>query len=233
MQPLSRVKPNTKGAINHPNTMPLRPVLAMKIASCLSQWAAAETMLGISLALMMEVDEDVMLAMYNSLENRAAQLRLLQACADAKLDLDRSDLLRAILQVYIKPAMKQRDKLAHWIWGYSNDLPDALLLTEPSHSMFMHMRAAGDVAQYWDEDRIYVIREPDLDGILRDIAEAIRTYGTFMGTFWRQNSPESRAELLRQLSSEHQIHSAMDRHRASQGKTPLAPPQVPQSAPNG
>src|SRR5690606_34285742 len=68
-----------------------------------------------------------------------------------KLDDNNRRLLNAIIRI-AKSAQKERDKLAHWVWGTSSSLPDALLLSDPRNLNF-------------EADMIYVYTAEDFENI--------------------------------------------------------------------
>jgi hypothetical protein len=227
MQPLSRVRSNALAHFAQRDTMQLRPALAPKIAHCVSQFSSLEAMLGISLALMLHGDAKVMLAMYISLDNRAAQLRMLQAGAEAKLNKEQSTLMSALLSIYIKPLMKNRDKFVHWVWGYSDDLPDDLLITNSTDSMSMHMALVGDIDGEHDYSKVFVVKDTYFNQISDQTQIAIELYGMFIGTFWHRNDQGRRAELLQTLSDAPSIRAWLDRQNKDLEKTQTTPQQSP------
>jgi hypothetical protein len=123
MQVLSRVSSSARVTVGLADTMPKRPALAAKVAQCISEFSNIETMLPVLLAFMLKSDPKTALAMFGSLENRAAQLRLLNAAAEQVLDEDRFDCWTVLQAKFIKRCMKERDRFAHWAWGYSPDFP--------------------------------------------------------------------------------------------------------------
>src|ERR1700746_1444813 len=91
MQLLSRVHPTARISLGMPDTMPQRPSLAAKVAQCISEFSNIETMLPVALAFLLSADAETAIAMFGSLENRAAQIRLLNTAAEKILDEDRFD----------------------------------------------------------------------------------------------------------------------------------------------
>ena len=125
MQPLSRVRPNAATEWGNSNTISLRPKIAIKIAECIAEYSEIETALGMFLGFLLHTNPNTALAMYGSLENRAAQFKMLDAAAKADLPENHYAAISALQTVHIKPAMRARDRLAHWCWGHSDELPDA------------------------------------------------------------------------------------------------------------
>lgn len=221
MQPLSRVKTDAITVWGEPDTMARRPDLALKIANCITHWSEIEVILGAFLAFLLHANEKAALAMYTALENRAAQVRIITAAAKSRLPAEHSAVISELLSKIIGPAMKERDRIAHWNWGYSDDLPDALLLQEPAYTLrgvieSNHL-AKGNEQQPVGVafDHIYVITSKDLDGVLKRSYAAKRMLRIAMASVWERNSPEERAGCLQQLSSEPQIQAALKRPNGS------------------
>lgn len=205
--------------------MQQRPKLAVLVAEYITQWANLESMMAMSLAFILDSDKKAALAMYGTFDSRASQIRLLLAAAESKLELLHFRVLEAIHSVYIKPVMKERDRFAHWIWGYSPELTDALLLMEPSDKTTLHVAAASPPSPpQWDYSKIFVVREPDLTRALQRFYKAIEMYGRFTSTAWKDiPTPTMRAVWIDKLSNEPRIREFLDRpHRGNPGKPPEA-----------
>jgi hypothetical protein len=240
MQPLSRVKPDAMTNWGEPYAMVVRPKLAGKVAHCIALWAEIEIFLGAFLGLLLHTNEKAAVAMYSALENRAAQLRMLIAAAEASLEPSRFEVVTAFLSSIIRPAMRERDRLAHWTWGHSDQLPDALLIAEPGHTLSHLMEALKrqrgvrptvDVPS--DFTKIYVVRQTDLDGIAKRSAAARDLLRVAMATVWNLNTPAQRDVYLQQLSSVPEIRAALDRQREAQKNSPEAPPPFSPQESNG
>jgi hypothetical protein len=141
MQPLSHVRRNALLFFGHRDTMANRPQVAVKVGDCIAEWTNIESALAVFLGLLLHTDSKTALAMYSALENRAAQMRMLEAAARSKIEPDQFDLFLIVQEKFVRPLMKTRDKLAHWTWGYSPQLPNDLLLVDPSDSMVHHFSA--------------------------------------------------------------------------------------------
>ena len=237
MQPLSRVRPKADVVWGEEGVMSRQPKIAIKIAECISEWVEIETILGLFLGVLIDADAKAALAIYSSLENRKAQFRILKAAAAAKLPQAHFDVFTAVLAASVTPAMRQRDKYAHWCWAYSPQIPDALLLGQPDQKLSLHFAAihSGDsVGGYkrprvqMNASKIFVVREPDVDRTLLQLRQAKNWLALLNGSVWSKNDQQERDEFRRQLSSEPQIRAAMDRQPARQ-KTPKArkPPHRP------
>ena len=131
-QPLSRVTPNANFEIGNVGTRPLsqRPELAIMAMEVIASWSHVESFMMqmyIELAGGLETDAA---AVFLALETTTAKSAAINVLAKRKLPADHVILLRAIIKI-IKSGQKERDKLAHWIWGTSENIPDAILLADP------------------------------------------------------------------------------------------------------
>ena len=120
----------------------------------------------------------------------------------------------------IKSGRKQRNNLAHHIWGYSPQLTDGLLLIDPQHlldaglrnkerrhltideikSMGFEEYIAGRRPNFSD---IYVYRKPDLERIIRDFDQTSKIVFTFKLLVGDFSYTPSDDELYDTLSSYH------------------------------
>jgi len=234
MQPLSRVSSTATVSFGQIDTMTSRPEIALRIADCISKWADIETMLAILLSLLLNAEEQPILAMYAALENRTSQLRALTAAAKSKLPPHEFEIFEVLRLRFVRPVMKERDRLAHWCWGYSGEIPDALLLTEPNEKVLVHIKVIDKApSPILDRGKIFVVKAPDLDRTLARLATTTDYLSKFMGAMWPKNPSVLRGPLLQRLCNEPHFRSALDRHRASRCKSQSACPPSPESTPKG
>jgi hypothetical protein len=229
MQPLHRINAKANVAFGMDSTMKERPDVSVLVADFIAHWTNLESMFPLSLALILDADQKATLAMYGSLENRAAQSRMLLAGAKAKLDNLHYGVLEAILAIYIRPLMKERDRFAHWVWGYSPDILDGLLLMEPNHRAALHAAAINPPSPIaWDFSKIFVLRKSDIERSLERLREAHDIYARFVSTNWKINPPELRAQWTQRLSNEPPIREFLDRQNRAHKNSPTTATQSPQ-----
>jgi hypothetical protein len=229
MQPLSKlIGDGASLSWGDPDIMTSRPRVAIKIAECISEWADIETMIGIFLGLLLGNEFKTALAMYASLENRTAQRRMIMAATRAKLPIDHSDLLDAIMRVSVLPVMKERDKLAHWCWGKCEELPELLILRAPADKTEFHFYALHAPSKpVVSSQDIYAVSEKYLCQLADRMRKAKTHVAEFASTVWSKNSPQERDELRQKLSSEPPIQKALERIRADRQKPPASQPSSP------
>jgi len=88
--------------------------------------------------------------------------------------------------------MKFRDKLAHWCWGWTEALPDALLISEPSSHLGGYAKALkmqGETGTSHpdvpvDHSKVYVLRDEDLDRYLKQLAELDLSLRMAIASVW-------------------------------------------------
>jgi hypothetical protein len=227
MQLLSRVKPNARVTVGLPDTMRRRPEVAAKVAESISEFSNLETMLPVLLAFMLSATPETALAMWGSLENRAAQLRLLDSAAKEQLDSERYDCWSVLLLKFVRSTMKERDRLAHWSWGYSIDLPDVLLLADPLEKAKAQWRSTSPptLAQF-DRSKIYVVTIADLDRAIGRIDDAAELMQLFMKAIWPEPTQEVRDLYLHDLCNEPRFSQLLQAHK-DRNKTLPSQPQEP------
>ncbi len=231
---MSRVKP-VKATHWGVDILSERPTWAAKIAQCIGLWAEIETELGLFLALLLHANEKAALTMYSAVENRRAQTRMILSAAEATLPDFHFYVVSALMTAIVAPAMRERDKLAHWCWGKSNELPDALLITEPKNKLVGLMNAVKAQARGsgseipFNHSLIYVVREPDLDRTLKQFSDVEQHLREAMGSVWQKNSSQERVGLLAKLESVPAIRAAVQRQ--ARKKRAQEPPK--QSRPPG
>ena len=128
-QPLHRVLPD---AAFHATTRALvdKPELARWVTIIFANSALIDHYLSLLLVRILGADEAPALAMFDTLRALPSQLGALKAAAEAALSKQEHRVLIAGLKV-AERVRTPRNHLAHWIWGVSDQLPNALLLAEP------------------------------------------------------------------------------------------------------
>jgi hypothetical protein len=213
MNPLKRVRLDWETiSIGHnpAEAMELRPALAVKVSQCIGTSALVELWLGLTLAHLMKADHRAALAMFNSVQSRSAQAGMLRAAAEEALSSQpEKDLFECILSAGILPAFKERDKLAHWIWGYSLQLPHDLLLMEPIENQDFHVQMFIEAKFDPCRDNVYVVTEQYLASVVEKLKRALSFAGRTVALL-RMHDPERAQQYLR-LSSEPEIQAALVR----------------------
>jgi hypothetical protein len=233
MNPLSRVRPDAKATFGPAGAMESRPAAAAIVAQCIAIYAETEYQLGVTLALLLGTNRDdptgraplrtdakIALSMYLDIENRTAQFRMLEAAARASLPQNHLDVLDCVLAI-VRSVMKERDKLAHWNWGWTMDLPEALLLIEPTQKLRWAAEALS--LQFSDaaNEHIFVVTESDLARMAERFQEAHDIARLFTGTLW-PGHPAERARALELISNRPRVREALCRLHERRKNNPEA-----------
>lgn len=175
-QPLSNVRTDAKFQV-HKKATEFRPQLAPFIARIISQWALVEAGIGTMLSSILEAEFAATAAILSSLRSSSAQIDALAAAGRTKLSGRDLELFEAVIMI-VRSAAKKRNLIAHHIWAYSDDLPDALLLVEPKAYAQIHVKFQTSLATktYGGSDTLHpspehvrVYRKQDFEEIVREI----------------------------------------------------------------
>lgn len=217
-QPLSRVKPDAKG-IHLGNVgdhvLQRRPQLALLAMEAIASWANVESFM---LNLFMELfggPRDNAATVYLALDTRSPQLKAIQAVAKKNLRKEQNELLNAILAI-VRSNQKARDKLVHWIWEDTPDLPDSLLLANPKDLVETNaIPKPGktiDVAKILSTliSAIYVYRAKDFQDIIR-ANERLADFGMKFRFILMNHPANTENQLYDQLCREPEIQEKLAR----------------------
>jgi hypothetical protein len=234
MNPLSRIKPGAR-IRRTPDTMATQPKIAQALADCIAAYSEIELNMGLALSTLLSADVKVAMAMYVRVENRTSQGCMIRAAVEAaNISQQQRDVFNAILNQLVVPGMKERDKLAHWPWGYSPDLPDALLLFKPSGELEQSIALIHEGHEPTPEisqlanlnfDHIFVVTETDLLRIVERLREAdscLRHLWLILHPRLPELSSRMRDEMLRQLTTKPRIKEGLKRLREKRSESPDA-----------
>lgn len=208
MQPLNRHRPDASVTLMQNDTMQSRPEIAVLIAECIAVWAEVEFNLGHTLALILGADWQTGLAMYFALTGSASQRAALDAAATVKMTPAEKEVFDAVMIVVTK-AGRQRNRLVHWCWGTSPQLPADLLLVDPEYKV-RHLAGFFDPGTPgFDRKHAYVVRQQDVRDILAELIQARDLAGRISGYMWSRNSRQERDQYLAALRNEPPVQAAL------------------------
>lgn len=160
-------------------------------------------------------------AIFSTIRSQQGQRDAMSAVATTALPIpEERDIIFAVLAVY-ENSSKLRNRIAHWTWGYVDELPDAVLLADPASIAEYQARSAEKRKQFYegalpngfmiftDPSRIWAYKKRDFqDGQTRieratELTRAARKC-------LQQREPGGAPQLL-QLSSEPEIHAELER----------------------
>lgn len=168
----------------------------------IASWSNVENfLLGLYLELLGGAGERAAIA-YLAIETQSAKTQAIRAVAQATLEAKHFNLLVAVLAV-AKTAQKSRDKLAHHIWGYSPELPDALLLIDPKS---LARRAKP---RDMSED-VMVYREHDFSEVIK-LNNRICEWGLTLNFIISDHVANRDGRLYDELCAEPEVRERLDR----------------------
>lgn len=158
-QPLSRVLPNASITIGNAGDRPLarHPELAVLALEAIASWSNVEAFLLRLFLQLLGGNESLAASVYLALDSQSAKTNAIKgAAANALRDRPQELVLLEAIIAIAKTNEKDRNKLAHWTWGDSPNIPDAVLLVDPHATL-------GDL----DRSKIYVYRALDFERIIQ------------------------------------------------------------------
>jgi hypothetical protein len=195
--PLSSVRPRAGYVLAAVGTHSLRfnEKLARQAMEGISSWANVDfNMLQIYITLAGGAGADAA-TVFLSIESDGARKNAVAALAARKLDAQHQRIFSAILKVMGR-RYRERNKLAHWVWGYSPQLPDALLLADP-RAIALRMGPKLDDPV---DNHVFVYTEADFSRILAANEEIAQQ--AFLFNWVIQKHPAtSKTKLLQKICS--------------------------------
>jgi hypothetical protein len=240
-QPLSRVKLGAN-VRQRPSILDHLPAeYAQTIAAIFSYSSLIEYRLSLLLVRILGADAAPAIAMFSTLIPQHSQLRALDAAAKAALDEKEYDVFKATMSVTTS-VQTPRNQLAHWVWAYSTDVPNALLLADPTSGKerdreFVLALETGETdpakigaLNTFDPAHVQVYREGDLKKARDELEQASQmtflTVVYFDGTFRGRIKPlpwnsktATRDQLFRQLYDLRLFQEAWDRIQTDRKKS--------------
>jgi hypothetical protein len=232
-QPLSRVRPNAIVAAT-PESIALRPTLAPLVADIIARWAYIEANIGTILSYILQTEAAPVTAMLHAINSASAQIAMILAAGSAKLYDPELEAFEAVMKI-AGTAAKKRHPIAHHVWAYTVDLPDALLLIEPEAytEMFVELqefRQMTAIDGRWtvleaDKERTMVYRENDFRQIIEEFKSVSKSTTLLINYLDPTNA--ARDQIHHLLASEPLMDAALQSLR----KNPLRPPKPRPPAP--
>jgi hypothetical protein len=137
-QPLSQVPGVTTFGFGT-DTISAFPDLANLVLKTISAYSVADARLAEILAVLLKSEARAVVAMYTQITSSDVKKGMLKAAAAAILEPVPLSILNAVLDALDAPRNRRND-FAHHLWGWSEQLPETLLLIHPK--AFTRARAA-------------------------------------------------------------------------------------------
>jgi hypothetical protein len=198
-----------------PDIVLREPEIASAAMNVIANFAEVESAMGGLLAVMLSGASSPVVAMYNSLKASGVQREALKSVAQDVLDNKCYKLFSAIVKIY-ETCTVERNKIAHWTWGYADEIPNALLLMSPKQrvlqrqdwesffsSLTVGVRSGLDhpLPNYGE---ILIYRAADFADVTTSLNRVASFVACFHGVAMR-NQPDLRASVFEALSSEPEI----------------------------
>lgn len=129
-QPLHQITDQEPVVFIGPETFERRPMLATYVAQVIAGWAQVEISLACVLAHYDNADIENSVDTYLNTKGFMAQAEILNKTARAALTPENYDLYEATIK-FINSNYQIRNDMAHWTWGVTDLLPEALIIIEP------------------------------------------------------------------------------------------------------
>jgi len=194
--------------------------LALGAIKVITEWSLLESLLLSLFVKMLGANPAPGAAMYAALTGSTAQNSALLALAKLSFSRDNYELFRAVLEMQ-KSTAKNKNKLVHWVWHYSAELPDAALLCDPKDILQhkVELKSWTDNGSNGSEPilpnkNIVVVRIKDLHEIFEEVRHLILLFMCLEMVLNGMDSPISTP--LRTLLSEPAIQKELSRRRQHQ-----------------
>ena len=195
-QPLSRVMPNASVMIGNAGDRPLlrHPQLAALAIEAIASWSNVENFMLKMFTELFGGHESLATDIYLSLENQSAKTASINAAANNVLKEKPEELavLKAIISIS-KTNEKSRNKLAHWTWGDSPNIPDGVLLINPKSSI-------GNL----NKSEMYLYKENDFTSII-EANDKLCGFGLRFNFILKGHVANRDGNLLKELQEEPEI----------------------------
>ncbi len=213
-----------------------RPQLALLAMNVIWEWSILESYLGWLFVTMLGSNPAPGAAIYSSLTSTAAQKSAFRSLASFALMGDEIDIFEAILDLF-STAAKSRNKIAHWVWGYSPQILDGLLLCNPRdvmayqtaveqyHSKNQEIVARkldkgkqaiareGNKFPRWPMNIVFVFYAKDFENMSKDIQRLTKFVMEFRLTLKKEDSENRDGKRLQRLLSEPEVGALVTRLR--------------------
>lgn len=237
---LSNVKADARVSF-HQDAPSKNPEMAARILRVMSSFGRLDGEIGLVFARLLRTEAHLGIAIYNQLVSTHAQDAALKAVAPMVLEDDELDFLMGLIELG-RGHKEIRNDMAHGIWGYSEDLPKALLLINPRDTN----RLRGSMATVWErqkiamanvaaiepalmkvltkpiQEEISVFREKDTNNLANEVQAVYNLWDSFAHYRW-PNDQKSRDEAHRRLLEHNSLRSTVNDRRRGRGQPELPP----------
>ena len=168
-------------------TFDRRPALTPYIAKIIAEWWYNEANFCTLLTYFLSAEAGPVMAMMQALRSSSAQFDMIEAAASNKLYDPELEAFEAVMKI-VRRAASKRNKIAHHLWAYCDELQDAVILVEPSayHELFVKAATRSNPAGTWllypNVRNCLVYREKELQEVLAEL-EVVSKSITFLANY--------------------------------------------------
>jgi hypothetical protein len=155
-----------------------RPELASLVGQCVAMWSDVELQMALLLGAILKTNSDAAVALFLAIKTSRTQRDALSTVARLLLIGHDLDAFEALLIVYAS-LEKQRNALAHGLFGISDAIPDAILWSDTQDhanfliNVYLHEYKGKPLPDPHEKLRsdMFVYTRKDLEDLLRDLTE--------------------------------------------------------------
>ena len=210
-QLLSRVRPDAGIALGNGNDNPSihRPQLALAAMGIIGEFSILESFMNSVFLTLLGTETKVGLSIYNAIASSSAKRAAVRAVAHQALSTEEQSAFSIIERRY-NSVSNERNKLAHWIWGHSDQIPEGVLLCDPvkymAHNAAFDAHLRERIARQSDaparpdlKEIVYVYYDHDFNRIYADLRQVVELVGILRSLI--RSGGDARAALLLQLQA--------------------------------
>ena len=193
--PLNRVT-KTPGTLRFTDETPQeRPELAVFAITLIASCSRIELQSSYIFALSIDAQHERAAKLLNACESAGARMALIRTAIQDRLGDEALELYLAILKTSTAPS-NARNAFAHSLWGYCDNLPEALLLVDSRYFAEHGAGAAdrfskslkGDATEPFrskplDHGRVDVYRKIELENLIKQSRQTVESLKRFQGIF--------------------------------------------------
>jgi hypothetical protein len=233
MQTLAQLNPKASYEFDPEKVALKRMRVQARIAHAISIWSAIEALTANVISHALHGDMRAAVHMYTAITSATASNAALKAAVRAGLQPEYAELFNAIWEIGADLA-DDRHKLAHWVMGYSKEIPNAVLLLNPkdgirrgAHNISVGRLGQPDQFTPRPLNKIRVASVDYLDDFRGRLLDQMHRIGSFleMLSMYETDEPDASTieERYRQLCNLPEIHRTLARRRERGKNKPKAP----------
>jgi hypothetical protein len=225
--PYISVRPHGGGRCElEPGIINKYPALAAQIGLVASNWAYVDALVQLILVAMLGARAELVAPLYRAIQSDRSRDEIVDEVAKQELSGIDLRLFRALLKLSKSPN-KQRNAVAHGIWGITDDIDDAVVMLNPLDWLEIGADSEAALANLAlaptkkIPEHLMVYRANDFDSLNAEIKRIASYWYTFRTLITLQRligsrAPEHISQLREKLCNEPPIRAELDRPSGDQ-----------------